>query len=55
MGDLHSLSLQLFELLQQYEEVIKEEDNTSDAEGLRSKIREVEFKLKIQKAQVRTH
>ena len=45
MEELHSLSLQPFELVAKYEQVIKQDRHFYEAKELRSRITEVEAKL----------
>jgi len=49
MEELHSLSIQLFELVRQYEEVIKDDKDFSEVEELKHKILEAESKLRFYK------
>jgi len=51
MEELHSLSIQLFELVRQYEEVIKEDKDFAEVEDLKNKILEAESKLRFYKQQ----
>ena len=55
MEELHVLSIELFELVRQYEEVIKEEKNYSEVTELRNKILDLESKLQSQKQQFRNN
>jgi len=49
MEELHSLSIQLFELVRQYEEAIKDDKDFSEVEELKHKILEAESKLRFYK------
>jgi len=55
MEELHSLSIQLFDLVRRYEEVLKEDKDFSEVEELKNKILEAESKLRFHKQQSRNN